>query len=441
MSDAFNIAAPIAEPPWLRGLPSPYFKDTHRRFQAACRTFLDENLHRNALDWETAGELPPSVFEAFAAFNFLIPALPAPLPVEWLKRVGITHLPGNVPVEEFDSIHGYIFADEMNRAGLAGPAGGITTGIAFGVPPLLHYADRQLQDRFLPDLLRGRTRSCIAITEPEAGSDVANITTTAELSPDGKFYIINGTKKWITNGFVADSATMAVRTGGEGSGAAGISLIVVPFKDHPGVSRRLLKVAGQVSAGTTFIELDDVRVPRENLVGKEGHGMRYIMNNFNHERLYISVGVTRQARVALSSAFAYTMKREAFGKTLIEQPVVRHRLAKCAALLESQQAWVEQFVYQLANMPKAQADRELGGLAALCKANAGIVLDECARTAVLLFGGNGYTRTGQGELVEKIYRDIPGARIPGGSEDVLFDLAIRQLVKNFREKSAAAAKL
>ncbi|KAH7367423.1 long-chain specific acyl-CoA dehydrogenase [Plectosphaerella cucumerina] len=441
MADDLTIAAPIAEPPWLRGLPSPYFKETHRRFQVACRAFLDENLNRHALDWETAGELPPSVFQAFAASNFLIPALPAPLPVEWLKRVGITHLPGDVPVEEFDSIHGYIFADEMNRAGLAGPAGGITTGIAFGVPPLLHYANRQLQDRFLPDLLRGRTRSCIAITEPEAGSDVANITTTAERSSCGKFYIVNGTKKWITNGFVADSATMAVRTGGEGSGPGGISLLVVPLKDQQGVSRRLLKVAGQNAAGTTFIELDDVRVPIENLVGKEGHGMRYIMNNFNHERLYISVGVTRQARVALSSAFAYTMKREAFGKTLIEQPVVRHRLAKCAALLEAQQAWVESFVYQLANMPKQQADRELGGLTALCKANAGIVLDECARTAVLLFGGNGYTRTGQGELVEKIYRDIPGARIPGGSEDVLFDLAIRQLVKNFREKSSSAAKL
>jgi alkylation response protein AidB-like acyl-CoA dehydrogenase len=152
---------------------------------------------------------------------------------------------------------------------------------------------------------------------PRAGSDVANITTTAERSACGKFYIVNGTKKWITNGFVADSATMAVRTGGEGSGAGGISLLVVPLKDQQGVSRRLLKVAGQNAAGTTFIELDDVRVPIENLVGKEGHGMRYIMNNFNHERLYISVGVTRQARVALSSAFAYTMKREAFGKVVL----------------------------------------------------------------------------------------------------------------------------
>lgn len=120
-------------------------------------------------------------------------------------------------------------------------------------------------------------------------------------------------------------------------------MIVVPLKNHPGVDMRRLKVSGQISAGTTYIELDDVEVPVKNLIGEEGMGMKYIMTNFNHERLTIAIGTTRQARVALSSAFAYCLKREAFGKTLMEQPVVRHRLAKAGALLESQWAWVEQF--------------------------------------------------------------------------------------------------
>ena len=163
---------------------------------------------------------------------------------------------------------------------------------------------------------------------------------------------------------------------------------------------RRLKVSGQVSGGTTFIELDDVRVPVENLIGQEGFGMKYIMTNFNHERLTIAIGATRQARVALSAAFEYCLKREAFGKVLMDQPVVRHRLAKCGALLESQWAWIEQFVYQMTKLKKEEADVELGGLTALAKAQAGIVLDECARCAVLLFGGNGYTRTGQGEIAE-----------------------------------------
>lgn len=310
-----------------------------------------------------------------------------------------------------------------------------STDIQPGIPPLIKFGNKALQEKFLPELLPGRKRTCIAITEPGAGSDVANIATTAVKSPDGKHYIVNGEKKWITNGFWSDYATMAVRTGGPGAG--GLSVIVCPLKGYPGVTMRRLKVAGQISAGTTYIELDDVKVPVENLVGQEGMGMRYIMTNFNHERLSIAVGVTRTSRVALSAAFAYVMKREAFGKTLIEQPVVRHRLAKAGAELETLQAWVEQFVYQMTRLSKEEADLKLGGLTALAKAKAGMVLNECAQTAVLLFGGNGYTRTGQGEIAERIYREVPGARIPGGSEDVMLDLAIRQLVKNYRNATKA----
>jgi acyl-CoA dehydrogenase len=384
------------------------------------------------MDWEREETVPEHVFETFAKHNMLIPNLPAPLPVAWLKKLGIHDILGVVKVEEWDYMHTGIYVDEMSRTGLAGPGGSLTVGMAFGVPPIIKFGNQQLQERFLPDLLLGKKRTCIAITEPTAGSDVANIATTATKSKDGKFYIINGTKKWITNGIWSDTAAMAVRTGGPG--ADGLSMIQVPLKGHPGVSMRRLKVAGQVSAGTTFIELDDVKVPVENLIGEEGMGMKYVMTNFNHERLTIAVGVTRQARVALSAAFEYCLKREAFGKTLMDQPVVRHRLAKAGAELESMSAWVEQFVYQMCHLSKAEADVELGGLTALAKAKAGMVLNECAQCAVLLFGGNGYTRTGQGEIAERIYREVPGARIPGGSEDVMLDLAVRQLVKNFQNK-------
>lgn len=241
---------------------------------------------------------------------------------------------------------------------------------------------------------------------------------------------------------------MAVRTGGPG--AAGLSVLVVPLKGHPGVTMRRLKVSGQITGGTTYIELDDVKVPVSNIIGKEGDGMRIIMTNFNHERLVIAVGVTRQARVALSAAFSYCLKREAFGKTLMDQPVVRHRLAKAGAELESMWAWVEQILYQLVHLSKEEGDRQLGGLTALAKAKSAMVLNECAQTAVLLFGGSGFTKTGQGELVEGMFagfsvcvwnklttplailRDVPGARIPGGSEDVLLDLSVRQLVKLYQ---------
>ncbi len=191
---------------------------------------------------------------------------------------------------------------------------------------------------------------------------------------------------------------MAVRTGGPG--AAGLSMLVVPLKDYPGVTMRRIRVGGQSSAGTTFIELNDVKVPVENLIGKENNGMKYVMENFNHERLTVSISANRLARTALSSAFEYCMKREAFGKQLMDQPVVRHRLAKCGAQLESHWAWVENFVYQMTRLSEQRANMELGGFIALAKAQAGIVLDECARCAVLLFGGNGYTKSGQGEIAE-----------------------------------------
>lgn len=191
---------------------------------------------------------------------------------------------------------------------------------------------------------------------------------------------------------------MAVRTGGPGP--AGLSVIIVPLKGHPGVTMRRLPVSGQKAGGTTYIELDDVKVPTSNLIGKEGNGLRIILTNFNHERLTIAVGVTRQARTALSAAFAYTMKRDAFGKKLIDQPVVRHRLAKAGAELETMNAWTEQILYQLCHLTAAEADKKLGGVTALAKAKSAMVLNECAQCAVLLFGGNGFTASGQGALVE-----------------------------------------
>lgn len=188
-------------------------------------------------------------------------------------------------------------------------------------------------------------------------------------------------------------ATMAVRTGGPGPG--GLSLLIVPLKDQKGVTRRRIKVQGQRAGGTTYMELDDVHVPVENLIGEEGRGMQYVMTNFNHERMFIAIGATSQCRAALSLAFEYALKRTAFGKPLMDQPVVRHRLAKAGAELESLWAWIESLLFQLKSLPKVDADRELGGLTAACKARAGIVLMNCAETCALLLGGNAYTR---GEL-------------------------------------------
>ena len=112
-SNAQAVSIPFAEPPWLNGVPSPYYTDSHHRFQRVCREFITKNLHRNALEWETAEEVPEDVYGTFARGNFLLPALPAPLPVEWLRKLSVTHMPGDIPVENWDAIHSMIYADEV----------------------------------------------------------------------------------------------------------------------------------------------------------------------------------------------------------------------------------------------------------------------------------------------------------------------------------------
>ena len=182
---------PFSEPPYLSGLPSPYYKPTHLKWQKACRAFLDEHLHAHAREWEQEETVPEHVFGTFAKANMLIPNLPAPLPIAWLKRLGSNDILGS-PTEEWDYLHTGIYLDEMSRSGISGPGASLTAGMAFGIPPMIKFGSEELQERFLPDLLTGKKRSCIAITEPSAGSDVANIQTTAVKSDDGKHYIING---------------------------------------------------------------------------------------------------------------------------------------------------------------------------------------------------------------------------------------------------------
>jgi len=151
-------------------------------------------LHHR-LQWLTIPS-PADLYSKFAAANFLIPNLSAPLPVKWLHKLGIHELPGGLKIEDFDYMHTLIYVDEMARTGSGGPSGAVTTGVAFGLPPILKFGDQQLQERFVPDLITGRKRICIAITEPGAGSDVSNIATTATRTSDGKHFLVNGTKKW-----------------------------------------------------------------------------------------------------------------------------------------------------------------------------------------------------------------------------------------------------
>lgn len=147
----------------------------------------------------------------------------------------------------------------------------LETGLGIGLPPITKFGSEELKRKILPDCLAGRKHICLAITEPYAGSDVANIRTEAKLSDDGSYYIVNGEKKWITNGVFADYFTVAVRTGGPGMG--GISLLLIE-RSMPGVKTRQMQCSGVWASGTAYITFEDVKVPKSYIVGKENGGFK-----------------------------------------------------------------------------------------------------------------------------------------------------------------------
>jgi len=274
--------------------------------------------------------------------------------------------------------------------------------------------------------LRGEKIICLAITEPYAGSDVANLRCEAKKTPDGKHFLVNGEKKWITNGVFADFFTVAVRTGGPGM--KGISLLLIE-RGMPGIITRPMNCSGVWSSGTTYITFEDVKVPVENLIGQENEGFKYIMSNFNHERWGIAVQASRFARVCLEEAIKHAHRRKTFGVRLIDHPVIRNKIAHMARHVEATHAWLELVTYQLSKMTHKEATLRLGGPIALLKAQTTQTFELCAREASQIFGGLAYTRGGQGEKVERLYREVRAYAIPGGSEEIMLDLGVRQALK------------
>ncbi|RDW80766.1 hypothetical protein BP5796_05464 [Coleophoma crateriformis] len=216
-----------------------------------------------------------------------------------------------------------------------------------------------------------------------------------------------------------------VRTGGEG--ASGLSMILIPRL--PGISTRKIEIGAGGLSATTYITFEDVKVPAEYLIGEESQGFRYTMSNFNHERLWIAFQAIRGARICLEDAMIWCQKREAFDKKLIDMPVVRHKFGHMARQIESLQAWTEQIVFELDNLSHARGSKLLGGVTALLKVQAGIVSKYIADESVKLMGGLGLTKTGQGARIEAFSRGVITLIVPGGSEDVLLDLGVREAVK------------
>lgn len=379
----------------------------------------------NVHDWDEAKKVPDSIYKQMGERGYLAGLLGTKYPAQYVKNTV-----KSVEPKKWDLFHEVLITDELSRAASGGLVWNLIGGYGIGMPPVMHHAQKALKDRIVPGILQGDKRICLAITEPDAGSDVANLTCEAKLSEDGKHYIVNGEKKWITNGIWADYFTTAVRTGKKGMN--GVSVLLIE-RSAGGVSTRRMDCQGVWSSGTTYVTFEDVKVPVENLIGKENQGFRVIMTNFNHERIGIVIQSIRFARVCYEESVKYAHKRKTFGQRLIDHPVIRLKLAHMARQIEASWSWLENITYQCSRMGEDEAMLKLGGAVAGLKAQATTTFEFCAREASQIFGGLSYSRGGQGDKIERLYRDVRAYAIPGGSEEIMLDLSIRQAIRVHKE--------
>jgi len=376
-------------------MASPFYTAEHEAYRDVVRRFVEREIEPYAHEWDEAGEFPRLLYEKAAEIGLL--------------GLGFPEAYGGTEVDQFMKI---VASQELARAG----AGGVSASLmshTIGSPPIARAARPEIKARVLPEILSGRKISALAITEPSGGSDVANLRTKARR--EGDHYLVSGEKTFITSGLRADYLTVAVRTGGEGAG--GVSLLLIEG-NTPGLSRTKLKKMGWWASDTATLHFDGCRVPVENLIGEEGHGFRIIMQNFNSERMGMAASCTAYSRVCVEDAIAYAKDRQTFGKPISQHQVIRHKIVDMTQRVAATQAMLEMLAWRL-----EQGESPVAEICML-KNQATQTMAFCASEAVQIFGGAGYMR---GIKVERIYREVKVNAIGGGSEEIMKDLASRQM--------------
>ncbi|KAL8281196.1 hypothetical protein RQP46_006554 [Phenoliferia psychrophenolica] len=412
---------PYAEPGWLTAkdqYKSPYYTDAHRSLALAMRSFVDVELIPEARASELTDTRPSQeLVKKMSDLKILHMRLG---PGKHLH--GLT-LPGGMRGEDYDYLAELVVTQELARMGARGFQDGLSAGMWIGLTPILNYGtDKQKRDIITP-VLAGDKHIALAISEAFAGSDVAGMQTTATLTPDGKHFLVNGTKKWITNAIWSDWFTTAVKTSDKG-----MSMLLIPSKLE-GVETKIISTSYSKAAGTTYITFDNVLVPAENLIGKKDEGFKIVLSNFNHERLVMCHFTARQCRQVTEECLKWAHQRQVFGKPLIEQPVIRQKFASMISRCEAGQSWLESITYQMSKMNYAEQSEHLAGPIALLKAYLTRCAHEIADEAVQIFGGRGVTKGGMGSLIELFHRTYKFDAILGGSEEILMDLGVKQAAK------------
>ncbi|MFV8753503.1 acyl-CoA dehydrogenase family protein [Nannocystaceae bacterium ST9] len=373
----------------------PGWKPEHEELRRGVRAFVDREIAPFVDAWDEAGEFPRELYRKAAEVGLL--------------GFGFPEEYGGTPCDAFTRM---MISEELTRPGSGGLAAGLMSH-GIGLPPVVSLGSAELKARVVPGVIAGETISALAITEPSGGSDVAALRTTARR--EGDHYVVKGSKTFITSGMRADWITTAVRTGGEGM--AGISLLLIPG-DAPGLARTDLKKMGWWCSDTATLYFDECRVPVANLLGLENQGFLGIMQNFNGERMALAALALGFSRVCYAEALAWATQRQTFGKPLVRHQVVRHKLVDMATAIRALECTLDDLAWRI--------DQREQPIAEVCmlKNQATQCVELCAKEGVQILGGAGFTR---GTKVERIYRETKVLSIGGGAEEIMKELAARQL--------------
>ena len=378
-------------------MKNPFENAERKAFRETIKGFVDTEIRPFAHEWDEAGEVPRAIYEKLGQLGVF--------------GLGIDEKYGGLGFD--DPFMRVIIAEEMGRCGFGGVSAA-TSVRSITLDPLQRLAAPEIRDRVLKDIVLGKTDSSLAITEPGGGSDVARLKTTAKR--DGNHFVLNGSKTFITGGMDSDYFVVGARTGGPG--LTGISLFFVE-KDTPGFSRTALgKKMGWWASNQATLYFDDCRVPATNLMGQEDFGFLAIVNNFNNERLGMAAQCVGMMKAALEDSIAWAQERETFGKPLIKHQVIRHKIADMSAKIDAVESYIAMICWNI-----EQGEPPVAELSKL-KFFSTKTLEFVASEAMQILGGAGYLR---GCRIECIYREVKVMAIGGGSEEVMRDLAVKQM--------------
>jgi len=375
---------------------SPFYTEDHEAFRSVIHQFTTKEIVPYIAEWEEVGEVPRTLYKKAAEVGIFGDGFDAEYGGHGQR----------------DAILRMVIFQEVSAAGSGGVVASLLSNY-IGLPPIQRFGSKEMKERVLPSCLSGDSVAALAITEPSGGSDVSRIKTKA--IRDGEDLVVNGQKTFITSGMNADFFTVAVRTGQDGP--SGISLLLIEG-DRDGLERTRLEKMGWLSSDTAILYFDDVRVPVSNLIGEEGTGFSAIVNNFNAERIDMAAQSIAFSRACFTEALEWARERETFGKRLADHQVIRHKFVEMDRKINAAQAWCELLAWRL-----NQGDNPVAEIAEL-KVQATTTFEFCAREAAQILGGASYLK---GSVTERLYREVRVQAIGGGSEEIMRDLASRQL--------------